>query len=107
MAFKRNIDFDVDDELAFDPRARLDVAQDRYALSKLRRHRPYPNAVSAQLVKKYAADPRTGQARYSSPVCTGVRVRVDRGDPDPDRISTSYVERQNLAMRMGMAALRV
>jgi IS1 family transposase len=29
-------------------------------------------------------------------------VRVDRGNPDPARISTSYVERQNLTMRMGM-----
>jgi IS1 family transposase len=71
----------------------------------------YPNAVGlafrhnidfAQLVKQYAADPRTGQARYSPPVCTGARVRVDRGYPDPAKISTSYVERQNLTMRMGM-----
>ncbi len=46
----------------------------------------------AQLIKQYAADPRTGQARYSPPVCTGARVRVDRGSPDPARISTSYVE---------------
>ena len=29
-------------------------------------------------------------------------VRVISGDPDPARISTSYVERQNLTMRMGM-----
>lgn len=52
----------------------------------------YPNAVGlafkrdidfAQLIKQYAADPRTGQARYSPPVCTGARVRVDRGDPGP------------------------
>src|SRR5205807_1226426 len=71
----------------------------------------YPNAVGlafgrnidfAQLVKTYASDPRTGQARYSPAVCTGSRVRVDRGDPDPARISTSYVERQNLTMRMNM-----
>jgi IS1 family transposase len=56
----------------------------------------YPNAVGM------AADPRKGQARYSPPICTGARVRVDRGNPDPARISTSYVERQNLTMRMGM-----
>ena len=29
-------------------------------------------------------------------------VRIVQGDPDPGRISTSYVERQNLTMRMGM-----
>jgi IS1 family transposase len=71
----------------------------------------YPNAVGlafkhnvdfAQLMKTYASEPRTGQARYSPAVCTGARTRVDRGDPDPARISTSYVERQNLTMRMGM-----
>ena len=33
---------------------------------------------------------------------TGVDVRIIQGDPDPGLISTSYVERQNLTMRMGM-----
>lgn len=72
-------------------------------------HRAYPNAVGlafrhnidfAQLIKQYATDRSVG--RYSPPICTGARVRVDRGNPDPARISTSYVERQNLTMRMGM-----
>jgi IS1 family transposase len=71
----------------------------------------YPNAVGlafkrnidfAQLMKTYASESRAGQARYSPAVCTGARVRVDRGNPDPAKISTSYVERQNLTMRMGM-----
>ncbi len=71
----------------------------------------YPNAVGlafrrdidfAQLIKTYAAGDRSGQARYSPAVCTGTRVRVDRGNPDATKISTSYVERQNLTMRMGM-----
>src|SRR5207253_10304550 len=55
----------------------------------------------AILEKKYEVPPEA-ERRYSPPVCTGVRVRVRKGDPDPERISTSYVERQNLTMRMGM-----
>jgi IS1 family transposase len=73
-------------------------------------HSGYPNAVGltfgkdidfAQLIKSYAVE-RTGEARYSPAAYTGSRVRVDRGYPDPAKISTSYVERQNLTMRMGM-----
>jgi IS1 family transposase len=55
----------------------------------------------AQLQKEYRS-PRDGEARYSPPVCVGAKTRILKGDPDPARISTSYVERQNLTMRMGM-----
>jgi IS1 family transposase len=55
----------------------------------------------AVLQKIYGKDP-SGERRYSPAVCTGIDIDVKRGDPDPTKISTSYVERQNLTMRMGM-----
>ncbi len=55
----------------------------------------------AQIHKTYRAQ-SVSPGRYSPPVCTGTKVKTRLGDPDPEKISTSYVERQNLTMRMGM-----
>jgi IS1 family transposase len=55
----------------------------------------------AQIQKSFAAE--SGQrGKYSPAVCIGTKRRALKGDPDMDRASTSYVERQNLTMRMGM-----
>ncbi len=73
-------------------------------------HRVYFNAVDyvfgadidyAMLVKLYGAEPES-EKRYSPAKCIGVNHRTITGHPDASKISTSFVERQNLTMRMGM-----
>src|SRR5262245_51382523 len=57
----------------------------------------------AMLVKLYGgAEPRERAVRYSPARFLSARREVIRGNPDPKHISTSFIERQNLSMRMGM-----
>ena len=74
-------------------------------------HRAYLEAVEgafggdvdyAQLVKLYGPAPDSTKGRYSPAECTGAKKRRIEGDPAKEDISTSYVERQNLTMRMSM-----
>ena len=55
----------------------------------------------AMLVKIFANNPDY-RSKYTPPVCIGAQKIAQWGDPDPDHISTSYVERANLTRRMGM-----
>jgi len=58
----------------------------------------------AMLVKLYQGDEseRAAEARYSPPQCLGTRTVCIAGQPDTRHISTSFAERNNLTMRMGM-----
>jgi IS1 family transposase len=73
-------------------------------------HLPYLQAIEgafgadvdfAQLVKMYGTAP-DAEKRYSPPVCVGAKKEAFNGKPDKQHISTSYVQRQNLTMRMSM-----
>jgi IS1 family transposase len=73
-------------------------------------HRKYLDAVDdvfgnnidyAMLVKLYGADVAT-EKRYSPAKCTGTETHIIKGNPEKAHISTSFVERQNLTMRMSM-----
>ena len=72
-------------------------------------HKPYLEAIEgafggdidyAMLIKIYGNAPE-GQKRYSPAICTGAKKFRVEGNPDPKHVSTSFVERQNLNIRMG------
>jgi IS1 family transposase len=56
----------------------------------------------AMLVKHYGPAPEGAQQRYSPSECIGTTMGTVTGNPDRKHVSTSFAERQNLSMRMGM-----
>ena len=56
----------------------------------------------AQIIKEYGKGSDHDERKYSPATCTGMEIVVVQGAPDLDTANTSYVERHNLSMRMGM-----
>jgi IS1 family transposase len=93
--------FDLQERLT----ERIQITSDGY--------RPYWDAIEqafgtdvdfASLIKTFAAS-NPGPGRYAPPKVSGVIPSVHSGRPDLEKISTSFVERQNLTMRMQMRRL--
>lgn len=74
-------------------------------------HSPYLQAIEkvfgadvdyAQLIKIFGPTPSMRDSRYSPPGVIGTKTKVVSGNPDMGKVNTSFVERQNLTMRMSM-----
>jgi hypothetical protein len=73
-------------------------------------HHPYVEAiedafgddVDYSILQKIYGAPLEDEKRYSPAQCIGVDIRHVTGNPSPEHISTSYVERQNWTVRTKM-----
>jgi IS1 family transposase len=62
----------------------------------------FGNNVDYAMLVKYYGNEQDEYGRYSPPKCTQAKPKLVNGSPDMTRVSTSYIERQNLTMRMSM-----
>ena len=73
-------------------------------------HKPYIEAIEKafgsdvdfSILQKIHGSPLENETRHSSATCIGIDVRHVTGNPDPKHVSTPYVERQNLSVRMSL-----
>lgn len=91
---------DVSERL--DPESRTQITTDGLAVYRYAVSEAFRDRVDYAMLQKIYGPSSEPEGRYSPPVCKGCKKEVVRGNPDPEKVSTSYVERSNLTMRMSM-----
>jgi IS1 family transposase len=81
---------------------RFQLTSDQFAPYRESVNTIFADQVDYAMLKKIYGPALEGARRYSPPVCLGAKKRKVIGNPDRKHISTSYVERANLTMRMHM-----
>ena len=81
---------------------RIQLTTDGYRIYLAAVDRAFGTEIDYAQLHKFFANAGSGGGRYSPPECVGCEKKEVTGSPDPKHISTSYVERQNLTMRMHM-----
>jgi IS1 family transposase len=94
----KEIMFDVADRLA----DRVQITTDGWRPYVDAVYRAFGNDVDYAMLRKIYGPDRSSPVRYSPPECIGCQQEHISGWPEQKHISTSYVERANLTMRMGM-----
>jgi IS1 family transposase len=62
----------------------------------------FGNDIDYAMLVKYYGNVQDESGRYSPPKCIQTTTKLVNGSPDMTKVSTSYIERQNLTMRMSM-----
>ena len=81
---------------------RVQLTTDGHRMYYVAADRAFGEDIDYAMLVKYYGNTSDKNGHYSPPRCTHTNAKLIKGSPDLGKISTSYVERQNLTMRMSM-----